>query len=74
MKAALKRFGQDSIHHAMPLDAALALERGGYDINSEVRFAMLAPAGVAGMLARLFDNRQDRGLEPFVKRPRDPVL
>jgi len=74
VETALEGWCERRVHHAVTLDAALARKSIGHDIKSEVRFAALAPAGVAGVLMRLIRDRQDRGLKTLFERLRDPLL
>src|SRR5215210_1852274 len=45
VETALERRSERRVHHAVALDAALALKSLGHDIKSEVRLAALSPAG-----------------------------
>ena len=56
-------FRQRRIHHAVLLDAALAAEGFGHDLNPKMTLSNGTRAGMAGMLIRFVDHFQRLGRE-----------
>ncbi len=68
-----KLLGQRGVDQAMPLEPALAGEGGRDDLDAEMRFAALAPAGMAMMLMGLVDHPKMLGRELRAELAGDPV-
>src|SRR3712207_5152772 len=73
MQATLERVAHGLVDDPMALDAALALEGRGYDINGEVSLPALAPARMADMLVRFVQDRERDWVQTLAERPIDPV-
>ena len=56
MDASGQLVGQNTIHHPVTFNPALAGEYVGADHDLEMRLAALAPAGMAGMLVTDIKN------------------
>ena len=55
--------GKQRVDRALALEPALAGERSGYDLDTEMRLAALARAGVAAMAVRVVDDIKPRRRE-----------
>jgi hypothetical protein len=74
MQAALERLGDGLVDHAMTLDAALAGKSRGHDIEPEVGFAAVSPAGMAFVPVRFVLDKKVGGSEAVVQALCDQFL
>jgi hypothetical protein len=74
MHAAGEFFRQRGVDHAMPLQPGLSAKRFGYNIETEVRLAAGAVAGMAFVTVRLVFDAQAFGREGPLQFFRDYIL